>query len=162
MRLLGTWVRSVGLFRVVGSVQPLSAQDHVSATQAAQAPFVTARGESRSDGTGDVRVKVSGAATGGAVAVLEVSTAMDAGAPLHMYHVENEWFYVLEGGAASDVPGCPPSFQEMAKRLKVTLPGSGCPSFFTAVQEQLGMRLEPQLGPLDVLVIDSVQPLTEN
>ena len=65
-------------------------------------------------------------------------------------------------GAASDVPGCPPSFQEMAKRLKVTLPGSGCPSFFTAVQEQLGMRLEPQLGPLDVLVIDSVQPLTEN
>ena len=65
-------------------------------------------------------------------------------------------------GTASDIPGCPPSFQEMAKRFKFTLAPTGCPSLFTAVQEQLGLRLESQLAPTEVLVIDSVQPLIEN
>ena len=31
------------------------------------------------------------------------------------------------------------------------------PSIFTAVQEQLGLRLESERGPVPVLVIDSVQ-----
>jgi bla regulator protein blaR1 len=64
-------------------------------------------------------------------------------------------------GTGSDVPGCPLNFQDMAKRMKITLP-TGCPSLFTAVQEQLGLRLEPQQGPVEVLVIDSVQPLIDN
>ena len=53
-------------------------------------------------------------------------------------------------------------FQEMAKRYKWTLVDNGCPSIFTAVQGQLGLRLESQQGPVEVLVIDSVQPLIEN
>ena len=36
------------------------------------------------------------------------------------------------------------------------------PSLFTAVQEQLGLKLESTKGPVDFLVIDSVQKPTEN
>jgi uncharacterized protein (TIGR03435 family) len=35
--------------------------------------------------------------------------------------------------------------------------GGGGPSLFTALREQLGLRLEAQKGPVEVLVIDSIQ-----
>jgi uncharacterized protein (TIGR03435 family) len=41
-------------------------------------------------------------------------------------------------------------------------PDPNAPSFFTAVQEQLGLKLESTQGPVDVLVIDSVEKPTDD
>jgi mannose-6-phosphate isomerase-like protein (cupin superfamily) len=79
--------------------QETQPKDRTMSTE--QRPFFVRPGEGREGDTFTGRhrilVKVSGADTGGALAALEVRTAVDSGPSLHVHHVENEWFYALEG-----------------------------------------------------------------
>jgi uncharacterized protein (TIGR03435 family) len=36
------------------------------------------------------------------------------------------------------------------------------PSFFTAIQQQLGLKLEPGKGPVETLIIDHIERPSEN
>ena len=56
--------------------------------------------------------------------------------------------FVLDG-PAPNIPGLPP-------------PPTDAPSLFTALQEQLGLRLEAQRAPVEVLAITSIERPTED
>lgn len=49
-----------------------------------------------------------------------------------------------------------------AYRLEHAGVGTDGPSLFTAMQEQLGLKLEPTRGPVEILVIDRIERPTEN
>ena len=56
-----------------------------------------------------------------------------------------------------DVQSGPPQFRPFTSSLE-----SYAPRLLAALQEQLGLKLDSQLAPKPVLVIDSIEPATEN
>jgi len=53
-------------------------------------------------------------------------------------------------------------FKSAPMRAGPNAPASELPSVFTAVQEQLGLKLEPSTAPIPVLVIDRIEMPTED
>jgi hypothetical protein len=68
------------------------------------------------------------------------------------YDMNAEWTLDDNQLANATPPGAP----------RPTSPDSAGPSIFTAFQEQLGLKLESQKGPVDVLVIDRAEKPSEN
>jgi uncharacterized protein (TIGR03435 family) len=72
--------------------------------------------------------------------------------------------FTLQWKIAEESQG--PMFKEVADHQQVTgstpPPESSGPSFFTAIQEQLGLKLEPTKGPVDTIVIEHIEQPSEN
>lgn len=64
----------------------------------------------------------------------------------------------LAGGYDFDLEFAP----EAGSAADVSVPAGDGVSLFTALEEQLGLKLRPARGPVDVVVIDRVQHPTEN
>jgi uncharacterized protein (TIGR03435 family) len=67
----------------------------------------------------------------------------------------------LGGRPVIDNTGLEGSYDCEASWSREGSEGQG-PSFFTAIQEQMGLKLEPAKGPVEVLLIDHIQPPSEN
>ena len=61
-----------------------------------------------------------------------------------------------------DATGLPGNFEWVLTFSRRGNPEADDPEIFTAVQDQLGLKLEARQAPIEVLVIDSVQLPTEN
>jgi uncharacterized protein (TIGR03435 family) len=67
----------------------------------------------------------------------------------------------IQGHFDFDLPPWNPSVQSTAPAFDDPEPRASAsdPSIFTVLQERLGLRLQPTRGPIDVYVVDRVEPL---
>jgi len=71
------------------------------------------------------------------------------------YDYKLDWTPDMDLAATGPMPGYP-------QRAAVQAPDPSGPSIFTAIQEQLGLKLESQKGPVEILVVDRVEQPSEN
>jgi uncharacterized protein (TIGR03435 family) len=104
----------------------------------------------------------SGTFTNSSMAVLAARLSQQLGRPVidgtdlkGGYDFTLEWTPAPGEGSAESI-GLPP-------RADPPSPGeSNGPSIFTALQDQLGLKLEPQKGPVDMIIIDHVERASQN
>lgn len=141
------------------------------AVDAAGTPFASLpdEGEARWFLDGLIRIKSTGAATGGRLAVVEQRAPRGPASPLHVHHREAEFFYVIEGEltvwAGGELirapqgtlvygpPGVPHTYaitSDEARYLVMTQP-TGFEQFLERVSIPAG---EPTLPPDGVAAVD--------
>jgi uncharacterized protein (TIGR03435 family) len=67
-----------------------------------------------------------------------------------------------DGRVIVDKTGLTGSFDFTLRYTLQLKPDDDTPSIFTAVEEQLGLKLVPDIAPLDVVVVDHIEQPTEN
>jgi len=68
----------------------------------------------------------------------------------------------IEGEFNVTLKWSPDEFSPRDPRVLPAVSPDGFPPAFTALQEQLGLKLEPSRAPVDVLVVDRVEKPTQN
>jgi uncharacterized protein (TIGR03435 family) len=104
----------------------------------------------------------SGAFTNTSMAVLAARLSQQLGRPvIDRTDLKGGYDFTLEwtpasGEGGAELLGLPPRAEPPAAG------DSNGPSIFTALQDQLGLKLEPQKGPVDMIIIDHVERASEN
>ena len=104
----------------------------------------------------------SGIFTDSSMAGLAARLSMQLGRPvMDRTDLKGSYDFTLEwtpapGEGSAEAIGLPP-------RAEPPPPGeSNGPSIFTALQDQLGLKLEPEKSPVDMIIIDHVERASEN
>ncbi len=104
----------------------------------------------------------SGTFTNSSMAVLAARLSQQLGRPvIDRTDLKGGYDFTLEwtpasGEGGAELLGLPPRAEPPATG------DSNGPSLFTALQDQLGLKLEPQKGPVDMIIIDHVARASEN
>lgn len=104
----------------------------------------------------------SGTFTNSSMAVLAARLSEQLGRPvLDRTDLKGGYDFTLEWTPASGEGGA--ELLGLPQRAEPPAAGeSNGPSIFTALQDQLGLKLEQQKGPVDMIIIDHVEKASEN